>query len=245
MEKTMKVLKEMKERTRFIAIEKGDETKKVRCMKESDNNIFVFGKNCKNRGYRYSIDSFVLYYQPIIEKEEDKEKKWHKKCKSIEKRLEKSGLWPEIKELFHNLQKMSFTDKKDIYTRYMGAWGEDRNIIMEKIFEDYKEKYPFVFRKAEDGIVYINTDYIWEISEAKTKSMYFGKGRNAMYKEEIAQALNDKQNIKKEARVNYDVSFNYDAEKQKAWYSEEYRNCGNGHYYIALDESCALFIEND
>ena len=40
-------------------------------------------------------------------------------------------------------------------------------------------------------------------------------------------------------------TFEYKADKNKAWYSEEYRGCGNGHYYIAIDENTALFIEND
>lgn len=46
-------------------------------------------------------------------------------------------------------------------------------------------------------------------------------------------------------RTNYDVSFTYRPEKQKAWYSEEYKNCGNEHYYIALDANAALFVEDD
>ena len=40
-------------------------------------------------------------------------------------------------------------------------------------------------------------------------------------------------------------TFEYEPDKNKAWYSEEYRGCGNGHYYIALNSSMALFCEND
>ena len=46
-------------------------------------------------------------------------------------------------------------------------------------------------------------------------------------------------------RSSYDVSFSYDPKLQHAWYSEEYKNCGNGHYYLALDETHALFYEDD
>ena len=30
-----------------------------------------------------------------------------------------------------------------------------------------------------------------------------------------------------------------------AWYSEEYKNCGNGHYYLAIDATHAIFCEDD
>ena len=46
-------------------------------------------------------------------------------------------------------------------------------------------------------------------------------------------------------KTSYDVSFQLKAKERKAWYSEEYRGCGNGHYYLALNHSCALFYEHD
>ena len=33
--------------------------------------------------------------------------------------------------------------------------------------------------------------------------------------------------------------------KNYAWYSEEYKGCLNGHYYIALDEKHVWFYEDD
>ena len=31
----------------------------------------------------------------------------------------------------------------------------------------------------------------------------------------------------------------------RGWYSEEYRGCGNGHYYLLIDAKHAIFYEND
>ena len=31
----------------------------------------------------------------------------------------------------------------------------------------------------------------------------------------------------------------------RGWYSEEYKNCGNGHYYLLIDAKHAIFCEND
>jgi hypothetical protein len=37
---------------------------------------------------------------------------------------------------------------------------------------------------------------------------------------------------------------NHDGEKL-AWYSEEYRGCLNGHYYLMFDATHAIFYEDD
>ena len=61
----------------------------------------------------------------------------------------------------------------------------------------------------------------------------------------ITKAMNNKESITLSGRVDYDVSFEYNAEKNKAWYSLEYKNCGNGHYYLALNDTHAIFCEDD
>ena len=105
----------------------------------------------------------------------------------------------------------------------------------------FASKYPFLFEDGE-----LNSEYFTEIGECRLKSMYFGKRDNKTYKEMIASHLKNKENFTLyRIPVNYDVSYEYDADKNKAWYSEEYRNCGNGHYYLALDNSTALFVEDD
>ena len=47
----------------------------------------------------------------------------------------------------------------------------------------------------------------------------------------------------------YDVTYTIDkAEEGKrrgAWLSNEYRNCGNGHYGLLLDATHAVFYEDD
>lgn len=231
---------------------------KVRCIKEKET-IFVFKKGSRKYGRRYSIEEFLSSYEAKILTEEEKEKKWHKKCHTIETKLEKSGLWPEIKELFHNLQSVSLTDREDIDRMHSMRWsmsGSHEEIVkfeqirMNNIFEKYGKKYPFMFYKDNEGNPRLNTDYIWEISEAQTKSMYFGY-KNAQVKTEIEAALASKESYEQvcdaryDRKLTYDVSYRYVPEDRKAFYSEEYRGCGNGHYYIALDNSSALFVEND
>jgi hypothetical protein len=46
-------------------------------------------------------------------------------------------------------------------------------------------------------------------------------------------------------RTSYDVHYTYNAKEKKAFYSEEFKDCGNGHYYLAIDNTHALFYEDD
>lgn len=112
-------------------------------------------------------------------------------------------------------------------------------------YGELMNEIPFAFYQGDNGTWYLNTFYIWEMSEAKTKSMYFGKWSNARIKGEIQQAFAEKRRYSNRARTSYDVSFEYDPDRNKAWYSEEYKGCGNGHYYIAIDANTALFCEDD
>ena len=92
-------------------------------------------------------------------------------------------------------------------------------------------------------------DFEW-INKAKIKTMIFHKSRwdNAKtehIRQNIAEALKNKTSYQCRGSNGYDVSFEYDAEKNKAWYSEEYVGCGNGHYYLALDSTHAIYYEKD
>ena len=72
-----------------------------------------------------------------------------------------------------------------------------------------------------------------------------GKYQNEYVLARIKAALEHKVESRESARASYDVSFSYNPELSKAWYSEEYKGCGNGHYYLALDAAHALFYEDD
>ncbi len=209
-----------------------DTTTKIRCRKIDDSTVFVFAKGKRRYGNYVNLDEFLSKAQPIVKTKEELESEWHSRCKKCEKRLEKSGLWPELKQVFHNLQKISYDD-----------WTAMRRLERRSAMAlQYIKKYPFVSKDGQS----IEYDYLNEVSYANCKSMFFGKGQNDWYKGQIKQALHEKKPYSTgRISLNYDVSFQYKPETQQAWYSEEYRNCGNGHYYLALDESAALFYEDD
>lgn len=227
---------------------------KVRFTKDGDmERVFVFLKGKRRRGYHYSIPTFLTMYTPVIKTEEEKNVQWHKKLSNIEKRLIASGLWEDIREIAHNLQAMTKEEydtyidtlegiRKCRYNLYVSE--EDKKVLLPKLNETVKAfqlKYPFL--KCEDGSIDYSYDGDW-IHTLKTKSMYFGYN-NELTKKMIKEHLLSKTSFTDRGFTSYDVSYQYDADKNKAWYSEEYKGCGNGHYYLALDASTALFYEDD
>lgn len=229
-------------------IELGFDTNEQRAVKVNDNTIFVFSKGSRKYGDYFSLDQFTRYYdfEIKISKAESKTEQWHKRLARAVKCLNESGLWTNIKTIFENLLTITYEEKQAITQKYWATdrFGKDRTEY-NKFIAEIKEKHPFMIGTNDLGEEIIKSDYIYEISECQLKSMYFGKWHNTQEKMTIKKMIEEHKDYKTWARTNYDTSFQYSAEKQMAWYSEEYKNCGNGHYYLALNESTAVFCEND
>lgn len=227
---------------------------KARICKENATTGFVFLKGKRNRGYRYD-NQYMMETFTLIQK--DPETKWHKDIKRAIKALKGSGLWPNELTLLQNLDQMTQSDLKEIEALYWSRQVRDLtgdrtgpdayNAKFDQIFSKWIQKYPFLVETdPTTGCKRIVYGYMADKSNIKLKSMYFGKYSNEHYKTLIQDAIANKTKFSTPRLNNgYDVSFEYNPDKNAAWYSEEYRNCGNGHYYIALDHNLAMFVEDD
>lgn len=247
MENTLQKLDSLKEYQKFEAIRlvTGE---KVRCIKEpaeedgKESTFFVYLKRKKRYGYRYNPADFAANYDPIILSDQEKTEIWHKRIRRALKKIEESGLWKNsnVEEMFRNLLKISLQEKHEIL-----CTADQRKL------EAYMEKYPFMFQKNDCGELTPHPKYSYEseLADCRMKTMYFGKYENFQIKESIKNAMSSRRNISRKGYTNYDVSFElkYDTEDgiPRAWYSEEYKGCGNGHYYIAISENSAIFCEDD
>lgn len=242
---------ELGEKYKAIRNIDGQEVRFGLCYNDK-NLIFVYGKRRKCYGWRMTKESFLKDYA-IKQTRVTKKSKWEHNVARVVKTLEKSGLWGNILETFRNLQKLGYEERQRIRDEYAELdnkhnWKDNKcynTVEYDSWLKGIEEKYPFLVGTDEENRKYIHTDYIWELSRAELKNMYFGKYLNEQYKNEIAKCLADKKKLEFATRTNYDVSFEYNAELGKAWYSEEYKGCGNGHYYLALDNNLALFCEDD
>lgn len=207
-----------------------------RCYIEESGNIFVYARNKRRYGWRFDEEQFLIRYTPLPPTDENAQ--WKRRLKRAVELCRESGLWAELAVVWDNLYKyVTLDEKQKIYDM---SWDQ-RDFAIAYC----KEHYPFMIATDKDGREYLNTDYIWELSRCELKSMYFGYN-NSEEKEQIRKAIAERRQYTiPTIRTNYDVSFDYVPDSNKAFYREEYKNCGNGHYYLALNHSTAVFCEND
>lgn len=209
----------------------------VRMAKGRDGTFFEYAKGKKNRGWYISREEAGRRYT-LIDTPEKQEEDRKKTIRRAIKCLKKSGLWPEMVPIFENLLTVPL-EKIRVFKRY--GW-EYNSRFKKDLPEDKKKEVEAIISEFP---FLKNGDYLSDfIGPFKLKSMYFG-ACNKQEKEQIKKHLEEKKDYSGYGYTSYDVSFTYNAEKKKAWYSEEYRGCGNGHYYIALDENTALWMEDD
>lgn len=235
-----------------------DEGQKVRCKKEpasegGESTFFVYAKGKRRYGYRYSKEAFLSLYKPLVVTDEDKTAKWHKEIRRALKEMDKSGFWKgsDVEKRLRNLLKITLKDKEAIEEIYWQAPQEGGKRVLDRaLIRPYMARYPFLFLVGENGALTSQPDfsYFSDLMACKLKSMYFGKGSRA--KEEIREAAQQGRNLSRRDYTSYDVSFELKQPDEscsfvRAWYSEEFRGCGNGHYYLALSENTALFVEDD
>lgn len=208
---------------------------------DPDHYVFVYAKGSSRYGWKIEKDVFLRDYSPC---KVSVAEQWEKRVRKIVSKLTETELWPDVRRFFEHLSQMSYEDLQAVRKIYWAVDREPYDSLKERIqdaMSAFSSKYPFLFSDSGD----FDFDFISDKADAKTKSMYFGKYDNAQMKEAIRQAFANKSKLSFRRQVNYDVSFEYDPERNAAWYSEEYRGCGNGHYYLALDSNTALFVEDD
>lgn len=222
--------------------------KKYRAMKEDGDTVFIFAPSSRKYGHRITRNRFMLEYK-LLTTEKSRKQKWEKDVARVIKYLEASGLWPNVLETYRNLRKLGYDNWQEAKALYDKAsvlrWEQKAEVDYKALYGDLYTRFPFLLNTDMEGRIYPATDYLWELSDPKVKSMYFGKFWNSEYKAKIKSALSSGEKIDLDARAGYDVSYSYEPEKKKAYYREEYRGCGNGHYYLALDADHALFCEDD
>lgn len=75
----------------------------VRCMREENGTVFVFGKRKTKYGTRYTGEQFEKYY--VIIEGADPAMLWEKRVKKVLECLNRSGLWPNYQTFLKIFQK--------------------------------------------------------------------------------------------------------------------------------------------
>ena len=202
-------------------------------LRFSDNHLenirlFVYqGKLCKllpkSRKYGTYID---LPYDDIISidiQKKDNLKTLRNNIKNGMKYLERSKMWDNFYETFVYLN--SKTD------------DELRNYIENGIDDLLKDdKFHFGF------------DMFYGLVEKPMRTINYDKYSREFEKECTRKAIQERKEHYLKWEKGYDNTIHVKLGEDgilRGWYSEEYRGCGNGHYYLMLDEMHVIFCEND
>jgi len=243
-EQAKEIIKSSSKPMVYALLENG-EKKKLRLFNSAQGRVCYFSKGSCRRGYPLAHLKIVKLIP--IQKRKSEEAIWRDSWLKVKKRLEKSGLWQEILNNINIALDIGYDKIQEARKDY---WKDRKGLSYEENQKRNTERIRQIdsrlVKKTKDGRWFENTEILWHIAyKAKVKKMYFGKYFTQEKLKLIAEAMRKRKSIHEGGRASYDVSFEYNAKSQKAWYSEEYRGCGNGHYYLALDSSHALFYEDD
>ena len=196
---------------------------KKRMFISRDGYVCEFKKRSRTRGRCIGLEELWRTVEPI-KADTDKVTICKRNIKNIIKYLTASGLWPDILENMKKLQQL-----KD----------EDLEYLCKC---EYSEHNTFM---DEHGIDHISPDMYYSLlSKRGIITINWGRGHDWI-KRGWMTALNERRKYSMRWTVSYDNSVEYNPDGNRAWYSEEYRGCGNGHYYLLLDEKHAAFREDD
>jgi hypothetical protein len=215
-----------------------------RIWNSEDSKYFaIYRKRSRSLGHWvHNFNDDVVAIELIPESKVDEATKWLKSWTKALKMINESGLWEDLKTDIELGLSIGYDKVKQAYDAYWSHSGNDEKIDAIRAIDDR------LISKTPEGVEYIYTHVIWDMSgPAKIKKMYFGKYDDGRHLGYIADAMATKKpySSSRITTPGYDVSFEYNPDKNKAWYSEEYRGCGNGHYYLAMNATHALFSEDD
>lgn len=205
-------------------------TKNIRMFINNYDNIgYFYGKKTK---YGIVLQSYEyakwLDLKPYYPSNVSNVVRMRKRALDAFKMLEKSGLWKDIKNEIVAFLQLDESEQKAI-ADCDNLYG----LYLQKKYEWFR--CPSIFEAFRNVRCweYISTDKYTREHEEKM----------------LAEAIREKRGYHHRWTEDYDrsVEVGYDEKTDtiRAWFSKEYRGCGNGHYYLMFDEKHAIFYEDD
>ena len=215
----------------FKVVVNGNVEKK-RLFVSSRGELCEYIKRSKRYGYPLN-DYQVCHWESITPcKQTDDLTKIKNFMNKVVKYLNKSGMWSMIKtdyeiilaqgdDFLADLINSSWTDKRDKLHKLAVSLGRDS--------------------------LSFHCDSIVDTARKGIKSVNYDRYGREIYKPIVKSAIENKTTTMHKWRKGYDnsVEVRMNNDILCGWYCEEYKDCGNGHYYLLLDECHAFFYEND
>lgn len=209
-----------------IVYENGEKATK-RLFVSDCGNLCEFKKGSTKSGYRICVLNIASIK---VKPKTPPIKVCRNNLRLIIKYLSKSGFWSNMLNGAKYL--ISLSDEE---LNSMRDWDTYHKVMND----DLREK----------GITWFSMDCFSDLFNKRLKTMRFENSHHkGFHKQQILNAIDTKTDYCPPKWENgYDCHFQirFDKDMVRAWYSEEYRHCANGHYYYLLDECHVLFGEDD
>ena len=215
----------------------GGGSKIVRLWQADDGCIAILDKGKKTWGH--VLSSWSDHYEDwatlrLVEHNEiDYYKRFVKRATDALKMLNESGLWGSIKECIEHFFELPET--------------EQRELVNDIITDSYEKFYKQTWGDGKYAWVRCHQVFCTFTNKRCWKSIAWHKWERERMSAEVTECIKNGTEFHRRWENGYDNSVEIatlNGEKL-AWYSEEYRGCGNGHYYIMFDATHAIFYEND
>ena len=215
----------------------GGGSKIVRLWKTDDGCIAILDKGKKTWGH--VLSSWSDHYEDwatlrLVEHNEiDYYKRFVKRATDALKMLNESGLWGSIKECIEHFFELPET--------------EQRELVNDIITDSYEKFYKQTWGDGKYAWVRCHQIFCTFTNKRCWKSIAWDKWERERMSAEVTECIKNGTEFHRRWENGYDNTVeiaSLNGEKL-AWYSEEYRNCGNGHYYLMFDATHAIFYEND
>lgn len=214
--------------SKFNVVAFDGRSKDARLFVSTRHMICEFNRNSTRRGQIINIDEIENLWKDIIPiKEESDVVVVRKFMEKVVNYLSKSGLWENIK---NDYIKILSHDDNWLENCLSLEYSKQRELLKGV---DASFHVDSIIRTAKKGIVSIN---------------YLSDDKEEIRKNIIETSINDNKEYNHTWRKGYDNSVYFstnDNGLKRGYYSTEYKGCGNGHYYFALDERHAIFCETD
>ena len=206
----------------LFVVTKNDGTKeKMRLFLSLDGNLCAFKKRSKSKGYIVA----AYFWKDVKPITANRVKFFNRNISKILKYLHNSGYWQHLIPGLENLGRLSNDEVEELYHK------------------DYRQQEQFL---SERGIEHISIDMLHclYLHDCITTVRY---SQESWIKKAYIKAISDKRDWSGRWVGNYDYSIELKVSdgNPRAWYSEEYHNCGNGYYYLLLDDKHVSFKEKD
>ena len=188
----------------------------------------------RSKRYGYPLNDYQLCSWESITpcKQTDDLTKIKNFMRKVVKYLDKSGLWSNIK----NDYEIILAQGDDFLTDLIqSSWTNKRDKLHKLAVSLGKDSLSFHCDSSVDtarkGIKSVNYDTYSKLNVISMIEDGIKKGNFPNYR----------------WRKGYDNSVEVKTNNNIVcgWYSEEYKDCGNGHYYLLIDARHAFFCEND